>query len=388
MVTPATLSIETAQVLPPPTTLEIVPSLGFESLDFVDEMPPLPDDNDPGTLRFAYTIPSREVIEVVKAVAATGSILPITPPSPNASWALAFSGPALQCSDIPEPQSSAIRSNIASATNASSPCTAYGYVAWLEGLPFLNGSNASDSTLGGYAFNERIYQGTSMPAVLYLAASPESVSIESHNASPVACDEPIERLFDPDAGAVLMQCELNSRSYRTNFTYVNGIQDVRVETEVLGGSNIQTISSVNCTAPNGTDGSCNFTADTLRTLSYQAIMDAVTYLITGFVNAKQNDTAPFISTQVISTALISTPELHFLAQPILAQDSSAGARTLQQNIQTWRGTKDEGLVNTNDRMTSRPLAETIEMLFQNATVSMMSQAHLLQVPFAVETWVE
>ncbi|KAK5167743.1 uncharacterized protein LTR77_007442 [Saxophila tyrrhenica] len=336
----------------------------------------MPDDDDPDTIRFAYTIPSREVIEVVKAVAATGAVLPIAPPGPNSSWALDFSGPALKCTNISEPLRSEIRSNIASATGSASNCEAYGYLAWLEGMPFLNTSQTNASGSGEHAFNSRIFQGSSMPAVLYLAASPEAMRRADHESPPAACSKPAASLYAPEAGGLMLECALQSASYHTAFDYINGLQDVDLSTVPLDETTIQTVSSVNCTTAHGSEGSCDFTPGILRTLSFQAVMDAVAYLLTGFVSAEGNATAPFMSTQVISTALISTPELHFLTQPILEQDSTAGARTLQQNVLAWSSTRDQGLVKSDPRSPTSSLAETIEDLFKNATVSMMSQQHL------------
>lgn len=376
MVTPATLSIETAEVLPRPSKLEIVPSLAFESLDFVDDMPPVPDDDDPDTIRFQYTIPAREVIEVVKAVAATGYILPISPPSVNSTWSLDFPGPALKCTNITEPLSASIRSNIANATRSASECAAYGYLAWLEDMPFINDTREGAANPSGYVFNSRIFQGTSMPATLYIAASSGAMKMTEHDSPPAACSEDVESLYDPTAGAVMLRCDLRESMYHAKFNYTNGLQDISVATTPLDDSAIQTVSTVNCTTSASEDASCDYTPDLLKTLSYQAIMDAVTYLITGFINAEQNATSPFISTQVISTALISTPELRFLTKPILDQDSAVGAKTLQQNILSWESTRNQGLVKNDSQSPAGALAETIEQLFQNATVSMMGQFQL------------
>ena len=119
IVTPATLSIQAAQVLPAPSSLQQVPSLAFDSLQFVDDMPSVQADNET-SLRFAYALPSQEVIEVVKAVAATGSILPIMPPSANASWTVDFYGPALECSNVTESLRADIQANIMAAMNSTS----------------------------------------------------------------------------------------------------------------------------------------------------------------------------------------------------------------------------------------------------------------------------
>ena len=334
-------------------------------------MPAVPQTDDGNSLRFQYTLPSQEVIEVVKAVAATGSILPVNPPSANSSWTLDFNGPALRCTNISEPLISIVQSNVASAMNASSQCVAYGYVAWLENMPFSKAPNSSQ-----YEFNARIFQGPSMPAILYLVGLPEAMKIKAHGMPPAACQEPLGTFFEPEAGAVMLQCELANSKYHTTFHFENGIPNISVSTETIDGPPIQSIEYVNCSTSGPADGSCNLTPATMRTLSYQAIMDALTYLITGYVVTRGNNPSAYIQTQVISTPLAGTNELQFINQPLLEESNAALAKSLQQNILDWKSTRNQGLVRTKSRTGPIPLAETIQQLFQNATVSMMSQAQL------------
>lgn len=336
----------------------------------------MPDGDDPDTIRFQYTIPAREVIEVVKAVAATGSFLPINPPSVNSTWSLDFPGSALKCSNITEPLSASIRSNIANATRSTPKCAAYGYLAWLEGMPFINDTQDGSANPGGYVFNSRIFQGISMPATLYFAASAEAMRMKEHDSPPAACTEDVELLYDLAAGGAMLRCDLQQSMYHARFNYTNGRQDISVATTPLHDYAIQIVSTVNCTTSASEGASCDFTPNLLKILSYQAVMDTVTYLVTGFIHAEQNATSPLISTQVISTALISTPELRFLTKPILDQDSAVGAKTLQQNILSWESTRDQGLVKTDSQSPASALAETIEQLFQNTTISIMGQSQL------------
>ena len=370
--TPATLSIQGARVLPAPSSLQTVPSLAFDSLQFVDDMPSMPDGIE-DTLRFAYTLPAPEVIEVVKAVAATGAILPITPPSANASWAIDFDGPALKCSNISEPLRSTIQSNIMTAMNAtsdSSQCVAYGYVSWLEDMPFKS-SNGSQ-----YVFNQRIFQGSSMPAILYLAAFPEAMKVKSHGTPPAACLQTTGLLLEPEAGAVMLQCELASSKYHAAFQYENGLPTINVSSDLQHDAPWQTVSYINCTTSGSNDGSCDLDLATMRTLSYQAIMDAFTYLITGYVVASGDESIALIQSQVISTPLAGTKELQFIGRPLLEQGNTALAKPLQENILNWAKTRDEGLVKTKSNAQAISLPDTIQQLFQNATISMMSQTQL------------
>jgi hypothetical protein len=345
--------------------MEKVPHLAFESLNFVDDMPA--DTNDTNSLHFAYTLPSENVIEVVKAVAATGAILPIKPPSANASWTVEFRGPTLSCTNITQPLSSALLSNIAAAMQSGSHCEAYGYLAWLENMPFIKASNSSE-----YTFNSRIFQGSSMPAILYMVGFPGAMQKQEHGALPAACQQPSLN----DTEAMMLQCQLTTAEYHTSFNYTNGIPEILVDTNSYDDAPIQTISSVNCTTSGTDNGTCDLTPETLRTLSYQAIMDAFTYLITGYVVTRGDDPSALIQTQVISTPLAGTKALEFISKPLIEQDNGILAKPLQRTLLDWADTRDNGLIKSISKRREMPLAETIELLFKNVTVSMMSQASL------------
>ena len=251
-----------------------------------------------------------------------------------------------------------------------SQCVAYGYVSWLEDMPFILSDN------GQYEFNARIFQGATMPAIMYLAAFPEAMNVKSHGALPAACIDTTGSLLSPEEGAIVMQCGLADAKYHVDFLYQNGLPTIDVSCTPQVGSPMQTISSVNCTISDTNDGSCELSAVTMRTLSYQAIMDAFTYLITGYVVSSGNESIALEQSQVISTPLASTKELRFIGQPLLEQRDNALAKPLQQNLLAWTKTRDDGLVKTRSNANTVSLTRTIQQLFQNATISMMSQPYL------------
>lgn len=83
-----------------------------------------------------------------------------------------------------------------------------------------------------------------------------------------------------------------------------------------------------------------------------------------------------MQSEVISTPLAGTEALQFIGQPLLQQGDLALAKPLQQNILDWANTRDEGLVKTRPTANALSLPETIQQLFQNATISMLSQTQL------------
>lgn len=211
-----------------------------------------------------------------------------------------------------------------------------------------------------------------MPATLYLSAIPEAMKADDGSSS--ACKKSTKQLFQPSTGAISLQCRLVNATYHTSFLFVDGVQDVTIRTSSLDDRTIRTIPAVDC-ARNGSSvhRSCDPNRTTLRTLSYQFIMDSVAYLITGYVYAEDNATFPAVSTQVIS--VLKSPNLEYLHKSLTLQ-TNLSAPSLQQSILQSDGTQDEGLVKAASSISASSLAEEIERLFQNVTVSMMSQEHL------------
>ena len=116
-----------------------VPNIGFLNLNYVGSMNP-PDfsgvSGSPMNLSvsYSYTGPSRDVVDIVQAVSASGRIQSIDPPRANTSWELDFHGPALQCANVTAPARLEVLWNIANASGLNydtedQTCNPTGYVA-------------------------------------------------------------------------------------------------------------------------------------------------------------------------------------------------------------------------------------------------------------------
>jgi hypothetical protein len=188
----------------------------------------------------------------------------------------------------------------------------------------------------------------------------------------------------------LLHCRLVNSTSETTFNFTNGLQAISSEiTYVKAASTVQSvhttcsnvtisgkdrrISGYNCHA---SDRACFYNPDFFQTLSYQAIMDAFTRQITGrtalSVAAKSID-----SSNVVDTVLVQTSDLAKTAQATTVQ--GGGSLSLEWLLTTqalFDKPEYHGLINKDYAKLGLDLQNTIEQLFQNVTVSMMTSTAL------------
>lgn len=188
-------------------------------------------------------------------------------------------------------------------------------------------------------------------------------------------------------------------TYHVSFEYENGEQDITIKTETISDDPLHpfsfvagngqsrpdnVINNIDCSVLSGVldvdpdanpDQICLIDTRILKTLSYQAIFQAFKDLIVGSVSRPDVVAAPDTSTNVANTVLVNTPQLDYL-NPALKTYSSIGEKPLQEYVQTGNIALYQGLVNTARTNLTGSLIPTIEALFQNITVSMMSSRTL------------
>lgn len=147
-------------------------------------------------------------------------------------------------------------------------------------------------------------------------------------------------IFD---NATLLRCDLANDTYDIDFRYVDGVQDVHVRSDrsqspvmdaLAGGQYVLGPSSgpQNCTllafgggSLEGPNSSCSFYPNTLRWISYQAIMQAFNQLVIGSIGqgllddgggtwVSGNEYVP-VDTIILKTTLAQTDEMVFLQGP-------------------------------------------------------------------------
>ena len=197
IITPATLSVESAPTIPHPYALTEVPHFDFTNLDFL--VPPTlavagEQTGQFGEVlfdRYCYRGPSQILQRINSAVGASGDILPIRPPSLNSTWSIDFWAPDLRCRDASEQQRKDVWEDVFNYLNATSTncLDSYSYISWLPSkgrfVPFANTSVPSSNS-SSTSRQSRRQNATSLPneylefnksATLMVAVIPQMVRI-------------------------------------------------------------------------------------------------------------------------------------------------------------------------------------------------------------------
>ncbi len=402
---PGTLSVGIKRVDPPFSLMQQVPNVDFSSLNYVAPMtrPPQGDNSELNT-EFLYKGASTNVQRIANQVAETGVMLPITPPYPNASYALEFYGPSLACSIVPD----AIQSSVHKFVISKIPdyCTAepgvYGYSSWQNGmaapgLPSNLSSSFSRLNSNGIALNV-----VAFPHMMELhPGTTGGYGIEPY---PKACEPPadpendyLERVAD----ATMLQCVLRNATYQVTFNYTNAQQSIEISSEAINSNPINRRAyvrgdgtaytddvhdGVDCSVLAGIfndnvdpERICLVDTHILKQLSYQGIFDAFANLFNGSISRPQGADSTTVQTNVQGTILVDTPELSFL-NPYSNEDyPSLAQKPLQGYIQGGNLPLFRGLVNNVRVGGLSALPRTMESLFENITISMMSSKTLQYV---------
>lgn len=397
---PGTLSIGTDKINPPPIEFRSVPNIDFSSLNYVADMQKAGDfqgetESSDHQSQWQYSGPATDVQRIADQVAQTGTILPITPPFSNASWELNFNGPALKCLPIAESTQATVRQRLKS-TAKNGLCSLQGYIAWSQGESYNLPSNVTisfdDTDSNGLGINIASFPhmmdlvpwtgGNDMVSVPYTKACYQNNGIEKP-----------ERFAD----STMIQCQLQNVTYHVSFNYVNGNQTINITSDFIDNNPIKPIKHVqglgsryesevmhhgiDCSVLAGgfeqidPNDYCKIDTKILKTLSYQGIFDAFYNTINGSVTRGLADTTQTVSTGIEKTVLVQTSELHFLTAPSgvypVLNLQPLQDYILEGNLPTYRG-----LVTQTQSLRLGSLSDTIEQLFQNMTVSIMSSQAL------------
>ncbi|KXS97850.1 hypothetical protein AC578_7656 [Pseudocercospora eumusae] len=418
IITPATLSVAIAAVTPSPSEIRSVPMADFESLKF---FAPGQSNTFTGLASVDtvfYNGPTYMVERIAYSVATGGTILPISPSAPNTSWSLDFNGPALRCNNINATMQALMQTNILNAYRGNSCQQPYNYLAWTaangsptpsEGIasnedPFGNHAvpfsdstpfTMNQGTLGPLLYDAVGAKGNATTngtanatqvATIYFAAIPKFKYRElgSCNANPNMTAEQVDVEFGRYfVNSTILECQLWNTSYHTDFTYVDGQQSIDITTSERGKDiPVDTLAGFymngdypKCAGLNIDYEGCNVDRYTLQRLSFQAILDAFGRVFVGTVldgqQSKYGGTYT-TATKVMSTVLLDTKELSFLRAP------SNWATAAETGTYTHLGSTDNmpSLYDWTAEARQKPfLKHTIEELFQNITLSMLSSAH-------------
>ncbi|KAI8950665.1 hypothetical protein F4801DRAFT_602078 [Xylaria longipes] len=350
---PASISVIVAPVTT--SASKRAPNFDFASLRYVASMPMdgAKEVQDPvGVFNtYLYNGPSAEVQKVANAVAYGGTVLPITPPAANSSWQLDFYGPSLICHPMDDNTRLQVESSIA---------------YWLWEQRQFDADGNCDFPKGYLTWSSR-EGGVPNP---FLGSTNEVNDLDPVGSSSFPLGP---------GNMTFLQCDLHNASYHAAFNYESGRQSIAVQANHK--EMVHTAGDVNAnisdTVPYIFDEVLvklikeKSLSGLLRHLSYTAIADAFYQIIKGSVTT---DEVGFPDTKIISTVLIDTPELGFLSS---LYGLSPFASTLQEDLWHTNTSKGQSLSSPRHVNRGRSLQNTLEEMFQNITISLMS-SELLQ----------
>ncbi|KAF4626926.1 hypothetical protein G7Y89_g11231 [Cudoniella acicularis] len=260
---------------------------------------------------------------------------------------------------------------------------------------------------------------TGGPASLFIAVLPESQNLTVYTLTTTAFQysgpggascplQTVQNLTSPISGcapetttftpalvyenATLLRCDLVNTSYSVEFSYSSGVQDIRVSPNMTGNSPIVNASEyfigpsppglsnisepANCSSflanpnPDYIGTPCIFDIDAMRLLSYQGIMAAFNQLVLGTI--QHQDTSIGTNTTIMKTTLAQTEELAFIRD---WNPSDSQYADLQTTLSSSAGWAYPGLANSKLPDTRGDLKLTLEQLFQNFTISLLTEPY-------------
>ena len=189
------------------------------------------------------------------------------------------------------------------------------------------------------------------------------------------------------SNASMLQCQLYSSTYRTSFAFQNGEQNVsttliRKDSERAAHiSNLVTSERLisGLYGKNITSANLDQARAQLAQLSYQAMFQAFTSLITGKITVNSGTHELTDSTNIQSIGLLNTKELFYLTTYLRHKYSSCGAPDLQGALSWYSDPNVSSLSGMSRMHQSAPdlsLQDALETMFENFTLSLMSSSAL------------
>ncbi|ENH65708.1 hypothetical protein FOC1_g10001681 [Fusarium oxysporum f. sp. cubense race 1] len=329
IITPATLTVQVSDH-PNVTVVDApIPLLDYDNmLNFAQFT---------GVGGVGYYAPSSYVSRVLLSVASLGSILTIPAPFPNSSYSVDFYGPSISCGT---PRNASFAKLLAEAVKNETCCgDSAGYVG------FVPSSNTMNSTEEGYALAG--LRGAMNYSLISTVSSIDQTANATSSAKlyVVVPDKPASSSYIMANKSI--ECSLYNSSYAVNFTFDNGRQNITYKSKRLKG-----VTSIDA-GLNQDTGSSQFNA----AVAYIALMDSLGKLLLGSLGISHYGVMRPTQTQIMSSVLMDAKEMQVLGGVNAATDRSEAPESVIGNIS---------------------MADALEQLFTNATISLFSNSKLLQ----------
>jgi hypothetical protein len=370
LLTSATLNIQVG--LSADSAMMRVPMIDFKSLNFAN----IPGSEMNMEGNFAYSNPQIFVQQVVTATTSAGQILNITAPFSNSSWNLDFYGPALSCGPaeaiLRQKITNQVLATIVPSGESENECGGggllnYGYLSWTPG----SGDNASlpfDYSISGikesYTLRSTTLGLVNSSLTLFFMAISRMINSDDLL---VCCENTTcwQDYKDFVTSAPIICCTAYNASYTSRFNYPNGVQSVDIAVkEALNEVGFLSNVTLWTQAWDRTTFSV-----ALESFAYQAVIDAFGKMVVGSILSDENGYNGN-TTNIGATNLVNTKELGFLK----ALGSYTQEPTLQSYLpSTGLWIRTSKVPQIDDTI---GLAQAIEEMFQNCTVSLMSSPML------------
>jgi hypothetical protein len=385
VVAPATLTVQLVEQAR--WKFSNISNVDFNSLNFASVL-----SDAPSTCNFDYVGPQFEISRIVGSAVRQGAILPYAAPGaqPNVTYESQLIGPGLRCADVAEPLRSQILSNITGQEKGF--LKFYGYLAWTpsdqSAMPFRDSRNGDGhDQLGPWTTATEASSGLS----IYVATFPNMATARtSWKYGPGSGGSPTSH-----NNSTILECQLVNATYDYFSTWRNGILTPSVTTK-LSNDNIPFRGSVECDHylfSSGVDNPGSSQTDALplsmynntiiRNFAYQAVMQAFGRVLVGSIsNSNVKHLLDIAETDVMSTPLGQVHELARLRNWTNEGPRSLSSLTSNNNRSYWPGVSvrpDSETVRTTD------LRSTLELMFQNATLSLLSSSLLQWVNHPYDT---
>lgn len=286
--------------------------------------------------------PSNRLSRLMTTVISKGSILDLTPPSPNSSFSVEFYGPSVSC--VP----STSFDNHEMANLISKPSLGGGDVLYISFVPlsvyFTNQTKLAtalaglDSTLRASAPVATFDRISEDHARLYVAVP----SLNS-NSSPHTAD-------------TIIECGLYNSSFEVDYVFRDGVQD----------TNVRTMTRLNGVAWASVINDCEASRICSPTeAAYITMLDAFGYRLVGKITQSSYGLSA-TQTQITDSVLMDTQELQRMQERVDQSLSSSDEAVDTSDV--------EPLSNANISM-----ADALEQVFINFTLSLFSDSYFLYV---------
>lgn len=390
--------------------MRYVPNLDFRSLAFAEDLRAV----YPSV--YGYSGPSHPVSNIAGAAMANGAILPIGPLAGNSSWAITFFGPSIKCDPVNDTMHRSVREDmfmfLTAGRNASlglNSYTLYGYMGWFPNLGKWASSSANNTFGDSSPFyssgsseirytTSRLYHTFFMFAASPAMAQTYMTNIGSGSPWDGGLESASLKNLPPWLDGTVVECRLLNSSYDVSFNYTEGLQQIRIQNSptdpntpvtlpysvfgpafgfngsAFNSSNVSYKSCLKLSFGVEDAGQCIFDAEVLRTLSYQAVWDAFTAVLTGTVRYYITSQR-IVNSSIIDTALTNVRELSILRG--VPTDPALFGASLKPALALYDDPRVQGLTSSYDGILNISLTDALEEMFQNVTVSMMSSPALL-----------